>query len=688
MSKSISKKILIKFIITFFTLLFLLLFNNKKIIAESPATPDPEISKFPSILIDEVNFKNSKHDWIMLYVVNDFNNGQGASIKGMQIQDDSIFFTIQEDLFVKTGDFIIIKFKNEKNSYIYEDNILNFYITKKGLTGTTEQVILKDNLNNIIDAVCWANTSPTQTEVEDFNELIIENEWTPDQISNCINSENITSEESIKRTNYIDTNSKNDWIINRGETINELNEKDEEKSEKENNDNNDKTESNKKNETNQTKKDDKSNKDSSKSKKEDKINFNKCLLNIHINEIFPNPKGEDSKNEWIELINEGDETCEIEGMKIDDEEGGSKPYEIKNKIIIKKGFLILPSWETKLTLNNKKDSVRLILPNNLIKEEVIYENAEENSSYAKNKDGEFEWSNFPTPLLSNIFSNNKNLNQKKKNNNKKDKIKKIIENGDLSEFIQLTEIFPNPQGTDSGKEWIEIFNSSDQDINLGNWKIDTGDKSGKKFVFENLIIKAHEFLTLSDKDLKFSLKNSNLEIRLIDFKNNVIDSINYEESEENKSYAKINIVYDKQDSQNLEYKKESKWEWTKNITKNAPNRTIFIYEGEIINYNEMKAELELKTKKAIFKIKVINEVDETDFLLENIFRKGNLVKIYTYKNNKGDLLLENYEILKEKQNPQESNEHGSYIYFAISAIPPLGFFSYFGVKKFGLKILG
>ena len=44
-------------------------------------------------------------------------------------------------------------------------------------------------------------------------------------------------------------------------------------------------------------------------------------------------------------------------------------------------------------------------------------------------------------------------------------------NGDLSNEIYLNEVFPNPNGNDKNKEWIELFNNSNKDINLGNWLI-------------------------------------------------------------------------------------------------------------------------------------------------------------------------------------------------------------------------
>ena len=47
--------------------------------------------------------------------------------------------------------------------------------------------------------------------------------------------------------------------------------------------------------------------------------------------------------------------------------------------------------------------------------------------------------------------------------------------------IFITEIYPNPPGQDSKKEWIEIFNDSVEIKSLEGWSLST---SGKTITFE------------------------------------------------------------------------------------------------------------------------------------------------------------------------------------------------------------
>ena len=133
-------------------------------------------------------------------------------------------------------------------------------------------------------------------------------------------------------------------------------------------------------------------------------------------------------------------------------------------------------------------------------------------------------------------------------------------NGDLSDKIKITEIFPNPKGKDENNEWLEIFNGENHSINLGNWTINQGKKSTE--LSDELIIESNSFITLSTKTLGFSLKNSENEISLKNFQEKVISDVTYNEVKEEKSYSKITI----QNNNNT----KTLWLWT-NSSKGRTN---------------------------------------------------------------------------------------------------------------------
>ena len=125
---------------------------------------------------------------------------------------------------------------------------------------------------------------------------------------------------------------------------------------------------------------------------------------IFISEILPNPKGKDEEGEFIEIFNNSLEEIDLSGWFLDDKEGQSKPYKIPAKTkILPNQYLVFWRKETKIALNNSSDIVRIFdYQNNLI-DEVLFENSKEGFSFAKNEDGEFEWTEILTPGTKNEF---------------------------------------------------------------------------------------------------------------------------------------------------------------------------------------------------------------------------------------------------------------------------------------------
>jgi hypothetical protein len=101
-----------------------------------------------------------------------------------------------------------------------------------------------------------------------------------------------------------------------------------------------------------------------------------------ISEFIPNPVGSDD-NEWIELYNASDKDIDLYAWHLDDADGGSKPYQFATStIILAKDFLVLSRVDTKITLNNSSDSVRLLNSAGEVFQEVVYQKIPEGKSYA------------------------------------------------------------------------------------------------------------------------------------------------------------------------------------------------------------------------------------------------------------------------------------------------------------------
>lgn len=119
---------------------------------------------------------------------------------------------------------------------------------------------------------------------------------------------------------------------------------------------------------------------------------------VEISEFIPDPIGSDEA-EFIELFNPTGAEIDLSDFKLDDEEGGSRPFTFPSGTRIGPGeYLVWGKVKTKLVLNNTTDSVRLISLAGAVIQEVAYENVPEGASYARDEEDEvWVWTNEPTP---------------------------------------------------------------------------------------------------------------------------------------------------------------------------------------------------------------------------------------------------------------------------------------------------
>lgn len=134
--------------------------------------------------------------------------------------------------------------------------------------------------------------------------------------------------------------------------------------------------------------------------------------------------------------------------------------------------------------------------------------------------------------------------------------------------VVINEIMYDLDGADSDREWVEIYNDSDTDTDLSNWKFYDGSnhvlneppKNGGR---GSLVIPAHEYAIFSANaavflsehldysgiliDTVMNLNNLNAILKLIDKDMNEIDSISYNKdmgaSGDGNSLQKINSVW-------------------------------------------------------------------------------------------------------------------------------------------------
>lgn len=122
---------------------------------------------------------------------------------------------------------------------------------------------------------------------------------------------------------------------------------------------------------------------------------------IILTEFLPNPAGSDTddKGEFVEIHNKGAATVDLSSWQLDDEEGGSSPHAIVDNTAIKSGeYLAFYRGDTKLSINNGGDSVRILHPDGKVTDSATYEGkAEDGQAYARDEQGEWVWTTSPTP---------------------------------------------------------------------------------------------------------------------------------------------------------------------------------------------------------------------------------------------------------------------------------------------------
>lgn len=218
---------------------------------------------------------------------------------------------------------------------------------------------------------------------------------------------------------------------------------------------------------------------------------------------------------------------------------------------------------------------------------------------------------------------------------------KSYENGDLSDQIQITEIMPNPKGSDEN-EWIEIYNASDKTIDLGNWRLDDSENGSKPYIFGNIKIGPHEFLVIERAQSKIALNNDKDEVRLFDFKNNLIDKVFYEKSKEGFSYTR---------------------EWTEDTTKGKENPAFVILEGEITESSPEKNNFHINNLKIIYPPTEINKN-----LTKITFTTGTKIKITAKKLNEKTFELKDFEIIAAAPGKTATSEANIKLYLLATAM--------------------
>jgi hypothetical protein len=131
-----------------------------------------------------------------------------------------------------------------------------------------------------------------------------------------------------------------------------------------------------------------------------------------------------------------------------------------------------------------------------------------------------------------------------------------------SAVLYITEILPNAPSTDTGQEFIEIYNPNPVAVELNGYKIQVGPAFTKEFVIVSGQISPGQYLIFSDTATGIVLPNTTgVQLRLVAPAGNVVsNSAIYSSADDSESWALI----------------EDQWIYTNQITPGAANKPFLI----------------------------------------------------------------------------------------------------------------
>lgn len=288
-------------------------------------------------------------------------------------------------------------------------------------------------------------------------------------------------------------------------------------------------------------------------------------IKIVINEFVPQPN--DGEKEWIEILNDSEGEANIHQWTVED--GSGKIATVSSSPVVAHGFVVVELTSSKF--NNGGDTVRIKNVTGEVVDEVVYGDSEEGAQISAPKKGNSvarvgsEWretttptkgsANTITPPALSVQTQTSSGGSTNTSQNQTPVSTPSIPVG----AVVINEIYPNPPGSDTETEFIELYNTTNATVDLTGYKI--SDASTSFSLTQK--IEPFSFLTLYRKLTHISLNNSGEEVVKIFNGTNIVDEVEFESEGE---------------GQSLNRDENGDKKWSSKITPNAKN--IFVIESD------------------------------------------------------------------------------------------------------------
>lgn len=314
---------------------------------------------------------------------------------------------------------------------------------------------------------------------------------------------------------------------------------------------------------------------------------------VLLSEIFPNPIGDEAAGEFIELFNASSETQDLRGSSLSDNSGALFTFSTPTPLA-PGAYLALPRSLFRFSLNNTgEETITFFAPTGEQLDSVTYSAAPEGQSYSFTGT-EWRWTKTVTPNTANTLSKTKKITLDSKKTGHKnvplvfaahlgkspkdsDRYRWDFGDGHRSNLanpkhiytktgtyqasvtivrgedtssktfsvritkypkipLVITALLPNPKGTDSGTEWIEILNQSSKTVSLDGWKIASSSKIGEQEklinhpIAQEVSLAPGQKLRLTKEEAAFTLGNKSAALELRAPSGDAVSRTEYSES--------------------------------------------------------------------------------------------------------------------------------------------------------------
>ncbi|MBU1429117.1 lamin tail domain-containing protein [Myxococcota bacterium] len=288
-----------------------------------------------------------------------------------------------------------------------------------------------------------------------------------------------------------------------------------------------------------------------------------------INEIMPNPEGDDTGGEFVELLNVSDAPLDLTGWRLGDSyeptrhlfaEGVLLPGEVI--VVFDSGVhrqipSAINASSGRLNLGNAGDTVRLLDPSGALHDEAGYGLTRAGVSKNRAVDGQpasglrDHDELAPAPSSPGLRVDLRGWDEpatapKPIEPDDPDDPEGPVKPTDLEQLgprVIINELLPNPAGDDLGQEFIELFNAGDAPADLSGWQLgDVTDPA--RHTFGATILAPGEALVVFDRGDhgldnahaaltgRLSLNNADDVVTLLDAEGALVDAAAYYSSQE------------------------------------------------------------------------------------------------------------------------------------------------------------